>query len=154
GNIECLGRADHQVKIRGFRIELGDIESAVLDCPGVEEAVAVAREDIPGEKRLAAYLVCEGTMSGADLRERLLSKLPSYMVPSAFVQMESLPLTPNGKVDRKALPAPEVEERGDEIIAPRTPVEEGLAHIWREVLHVEQIGVHDNFFELGGHSLI
>jgi amino acid adenylation domain-containing protein/non-ribosomal peptide synthase protein (TIGR01720 family) len=159
GNIEFLGRLDHQVKIRGFRIELGEIESVLLDHPSVREAVVVAREEESGEKRLVAYLAgTEGAIDLSMLREHLRSKLPDYMVPSAFMVLESLPLSSNGKIDRKALPAPDASSlttfNSDEFAAPRTPIEEGLCEIWREVLRVEHIGIHDNFFELGGHSLL
>ncbi len=159
GNLEFLGRIDHQVKIRGYRIELGEIESSLRAHNQVREAVVVAREDQPGEKRMVAYVVpaAEGgtTVSAAALREHLRAGLPTYMVPSAFVFLEALPLTPNGKLDRKALPAPDghVELDGP-YVPPRNPVEEQLCAIWQEVLRLERVGVHDNFFELGGHSLL
>jgi amino acid adenylation domain-containing protein/non-ribosomal peptide synthase protein (TIGR01720 family) len=162
GNIEFLGRLDHQVKIRGFRIELGEIETVLLDHPSVREAVVVAREEASGEKRLVAYLAgTEGAIDLSLLREHLRSKLPEYMVPSAFMVLESLPLSSNGKIDRKALPAPDassiIGSQSGEYAAPRTPIEEALCEMWREVLRierVEQVGIHDNFFELGGHSLL
>ena len=158
GNIEYLGRLDHQVKLRGFRIELGEIESVLARTPGVREAVVVLREDVPGNKRLVAYLtVKEGEPPKvSDLRGLLQAKLPEYMVPSAFVILERLPLTPNGKVDRKALPKPDLAQPESEkvFVAPRTPTEEALARIWCEILGQQQVGVHDNFFELGGHSLL
>ena len=159
GNIECLGRLDHQVKIRGFRIELGEIESHLRRHPAIQDVVAVAREDAPGDKRLVAYLVpqsAETPPAVAELRRELLERLPDYMVPSAFVFLDALPLTPNGKVDRKALRAPD-ESRPDlatDFVAPRNRVEESLAAIWRELLGIEQVGIHDNFFALGGHSLL
>ncbi len=156
GNIEYLGRIDNQVKIRGFRIELGEIEAILSQNPGVRENVVVAREDIPGEKRLVAYFVpeLEQTPTTNDLRIFLKEKLPQYMVPSAFVRLEFLPLTPNGKVDRKALPVPDSHNtQAVSFVAPRTSVEKVLADIWANVLHLEQVGVLDNFFELGGHSL-
>jgi amino acid adenylation domain-containing protein/non-ribosomal peptide synthase protein (TIGR01720 family) len=156
GDIEYLGRIDHQVKIRGFRIELGEIE-AVLDLhPAVREAVVLAREDVPGDKRLAAYLVCDGEAPTAtDLRAFVKEKLPEYMVPSAFVFLAALPLTENGKVDRRALPAPELGRAAERIhVAPRGPVEEALAAIFAEVLRVPTVSAHDGFFELGGHSLL
>ncbi|MDZ4343796.1 MAG: amino acid adenylation domain-containing protein, partial [Candidatus Binatia bacterium] len=156
GNIEFLGRIDHQVKIRGFRIELGEIESVLCQHPAVQQAVVLAREDIPREKQLVAYLVPkESTPTTNDLRSFLQQKLPDYMVPSFFVFLDALPLTPNGKIDRKALPAPD-QTRPDlaaPFVAPRTPVEEVLEDIWAEVLGLTQIGIHDNFLELGGHSL-
>ncbi|HLF24969.1 MAG TPA: amino acid adenylation domain-containing protein [Anaerolineae bacterium] len=157
GNIEFLGRLDHQVKIRGYRIELGEIEAALNQHPAVREAVVVAREDQPGNRRLVAYLVpnAVGHEIG-DLRRFLHDKLPEYMLPSAFAVLEALPLMPNGKVDRRALPAPEQTRPGlaDTYAAPRTPVEGILAGIWAEVLGLKQVGIHDNFFELGGHSLL
>jgi acyl carrier protein len=156
GDIQFLGRLDHQVKIRGFRIELGEVEVALSQHPGVREAVVVAREDVPGQKRLVAYVVGKKGMPGtSDLRGFLKEKLPEYMVPSAFVALEALPLTPNGKVDRKALPAPEGRPELEEgYVAPRTPTEEVLSGIWAQVLGLDRVGVHDNFFELGGHSLL
>ncbi len=158
GNIEFLGRIDNQVKIRGYRIELGEIETVLGQHPIVREAVVLAREDSPGDKRLVAYLVgASGSIpSVSELRGFLQQKLPEYMVPSAFLFLDSLPLTPNGKVDRKALPAPDQSrpELEHSYTAPRTPVEELLANIWAEVLKLDKIGIHDNFFQLGGHSLI
>jgi hypothetical protein len=153
GNLEFLGRTDHQVKIRGFRIEPGEVEAVLLRHPGVREAVVVAREDVPGEKRLAAYVVPRGPQAQAagELRGFLRSRLPAYLVPSAFVTLGSLPLTPGGKVDRRALPAP---EGGGECVPPRTAAERELARVWSEVLGVERVGVYDDFFELGGHSLL
>ncbi|MEH2127083.1 non-ribosomal peptide synthase/polyketide synthase [Nostoc sp.] len=156
GNIEYLGRIDNQIKIRGFRIELGEIEAILSQHPGVRENAVVAREDIPGEKRLIAYFVpqLEQTPTINELRIFLKEKLPQYMVPSAFVRLEFLPLTPNGKVDRKALPIPDSHNtQAVSFVAPRTSVEKVLADIWANVLHLKQVGVLDNFFELGGHSL-
>ncbi|MDJ0897246.1 MAG: amino acid adenylation domain-containing protein [Xenococcus sp. MO_188.B8] len=156
GNIEFLGRIDHQVKIRGFRIELGEIESLLNTYPQIQQAVVIAREDLPGNKRLVAYVVSEDeSLSTPQLREFLKQKLPEYMVPSAFVTLDALPLTPNGKIDRKALPAPDGEiTREQEYVAPRTPSEEIIANIFAEVLSVSNVGIYDNFFELGGHSLL
>src|SRR6185295_5721608 len=152
GELEFLGRIDHQVKVRGFRIELGEIEAALLRFESVRAAVVVARED-GGDKRLVAYLVADGERpSAAGLRRHLKDLLPDYMMPAAFVALESLPLTPSGKVDRKALPAPAAEPRTSR--APRTPTEEVLAGIWAWVLKVEAVGAEDSFFELGGHSLL
>ncbi|WP_445299506.1 amino acid adenylation domain-containing protein [Microcoleus sp. B3-A4] len=158
GNIEFLGRLDHQVKIRGFRIEQGEVESTLLQHPTVRETTVIAREDIPGDKRLVAYVVPnpEQTPTIDELRRFLKQKLPDYMVPSAFVLLDALPLTPNGKVDRRALPAPD-QSRPDQsvtFVAPRSPIEQQLVDIWAEVLRLEQVGIHDNFFELGGHSLL
>ncbi|NMF64063.1 non-ribosomal peptide synthetase [Brasilonema octagenarum UFV-E1] len=158
GNLEFIGRIDHQVKIRGFRIELGEIEAVLNQYPGVREVVVLDREDIPGEKRLVAYVVPdqEQPITTSELRRFLKEKLPEYMVPSAFILLDKLPLTPNGKVDRLALPAPDGirPELEETFVAPRNPVEEVLALIWSEVLRVEQVGIYDNFFELGGHSLL
>jgi amino acid adenylation domain-containing protein len=157
GNIEYLGRNDFQVKIRGFRIELGEIEAALGACAGVREAVVLAREDVAGDKRLAAYVVADEdvTLESAALRAALLRQLPEYMVPAAFVMLDALPLTSNGKLDRKALPAPDATALiGREYEAPQGEIEEMLAEIWRELLRVERVGRDDSFFELGGHSLL
>jgi amino acid adenylation domain-containing protein len=157
GNIEFLGRNDFQVKIRGFRIELGEIEARLSEHEGVQEAVVLAREDTPGDKRLVAYYTAreQNSVGTEALRAHLAAKLPEYMVPPAYVRLESLPLTPNGKLDRKALPAPE----GDAYVlrqyeAPQGAIEELLAGIWAELFNRERVGRHDNFFELGGHSLM
>jgi len=156
GVIEFLGRIDHQVKIRGFRIELGEIENALNAHPSVRESVVLARKDGSGGARLVAYVVGRGGESPdvEALRGSLASQLPEYMVPPVFVVLPAFPLNPSGKVDRKALPAPE-EHRPEETpwIAPRTPVEERLAAIWRELLGVEKVGVLDDFFALGGDSI-
>ncbi|MBZ4423313.1 non-ribosomal peptide synthetase, partial [Myxococcus sp. RHSTA-1-4] len=158
GTLEYLGRIDLQVKLRGFRIELGEVETALAQHPSVREAVAVVREDAPGDKRLVAYVVAEegDVLDTAALRAFLKQRLPEHMVPAAISVMEALPLTPNGKVDRKALPSPDAErtEQAPEYVAPRTPMEARLAALWAELLHVPRVGVHDDFFELGGHSLL
>ncbi len=157
GTIEFLGRDDFQVKIRGFRIELGEIEVKLGACAGVREAVVVAREDAPGEKRLVAYVVADegAALSNAELRATLSAQLPDSMVPAAFVQLDALPLTANGKIDRKALPAPEATALGaPEYVPPEGEVEQALAAIWEDLLEVPRVGRHDNFFELGGHSLM
>ncbi|HKW29806.1 MAG TPA: amino acid adenylation domain-containing protein [Verrucomicrobiae bacterium] len=156
GDIEYLGRADQQVKIRGHRIEPGEIESALARYPAVRECVVMVREDSPGEKRLAAYLVANSEIATGELRNFLKVKLPDYMIPSAFVFLDKLPLTANGKVDRRALPLPESvrRESAESFVAPRTPTESALAEIWHEVLRAERVGIYDNFFELGGHSLL
>ncbi|HEV7924065.1 MAG TPA: amino acid adenylation domain-containing protein, partial [Verrucomicrobiae bacterium] len=156
GNIEFLGRLDHQVKIRGFRIELGEIEAVLESAAGVRQAVVMAREE-SGQKKLVAYVVADsgGVVSVDGLRRAVRGKLPDYMIPVAFMVLERMPLTPNGKVDRTALPAPDGENpNGEEtFIAPRTPPEEMMAKIWRDVLGMKQVGIHDNFFGLGGDSL-
>ena len=154
-DLEYLGRMDDQVKIRGFRIELGEIESVLAGLAGVREAVVVAREDVSGDKRLAAYLTANGgdLPKVSELRSLLQAKLPEYMVPSAFVTLDQFPLTPNGKVDRKALPRPELQSEPAGFMPPVTATEKALAEIWGEILGIKQVGLHDNFFELGGHSL-
>ncbi|SFW84313.1 amino acid adenylation domain-containing protein, partial [Pseudomonas sp. NFACC04-2] len=158
GNIEYLGRNDDQVKIRGFRIELGEIEAKLAQAPNIKETVVVAREDVPGDKRLVAYFTQHSpdeTVEIEALRTHLQAQLPAYMVPVAYVRLDALPLTPNGKLDRKALPAPDLDAlitRGYE--APQGEVETTLAQIWQDLLKVERVGRHDHFFELGGHSLL
>ena len=158
GNIEFLGRIDNQVKIRGYRIEPGEIEAVLTQYPAIQQATVLAREDTPGDKRLTAYVVTGNgsTISTHDLRSYLQHKLSDYMVPSAFVFLDSLPLTPNGKLDRKALPAPDPSrpELEDTFAAPHTPVEEMVANIWCEILKIDRVGIQDNFFHLGGHSLL
>ncbi|MCY9611195.1 amino acid adenylation domain-containing protein, partial [Paenibacillus thiaminolyticus] len=154
GNIEYLGRIDHQVKIRGYRIELGEVEAQLLKITSVQEAVAIAREDGGGQPYLCAYIVADKELTAGELRSALSQKLPGYMVPSCFVQLEHMPLTPNGKIDRKALPAPDGSmQAGANFVAPRTAMEAQLAQIWQEVLGLSRIGVKDNFFDIGGHSL-
>ncbi|MBI4241078.1 MAG: AMP-binding protein, partial [Candidatus Rokubacteria bacterium] len=158
GDLEYLGRIDHQVKIRGFRIELGEIETTLGQHPDLREVLVVAREDVPGDKRLVAYVVARSkpAPSVSQLRALLGERLPAYMVPSAFVFMDALPMTPNGKVDRRALPAPDLQrpELETAFVAPRTETERVVAAVWRKVLGVEQVGIHDDFFHLGGHSLL
>ncbi|MBV9774972.1 MAG: AMP-binding protein, partial [Gemmatimonadetes bacterium] len=158
GELEFLGRIDQQVKIRGFRIEPGEVEAALQEHPAVREATVIVREDVPGDRRLVAYLTAEGDAAMpavAELREHLRGRLPAYMVPSAFVVLDALPLTPNGKLDRRALPAPEGRSGGeDSFVAPASPAEATLAEIWRELLRVERVGIHDDFFELGGDSIL
>src|SRR6185437_16115039 len=157
GNMVFLGRNDFQVKIRGFRIELGEIEAQLLACPGVRDAVVIAREDKPGDKRLVAYLVPEeaAELSAAQLRAQLASVLAEYMIPAAYVMLTTIPLTPNGKVDRRLLPAPEVDAYARRAyVAPVGAIEASIAGIWQDLFHVPQIGRRDHFFELGGHSLL
>jgi amino acid adenylation domain-containing protein/thioester reductase-like protein len=158
GNIEFLGRNDYQVKIRGFRIELGEIEAVLVKFPQVQESVVIAREVIPGDKRLIAYIVAREKEHCKinELRSYLSEKLPEYMIPTSFVFMESFPLTPNAKIDRKALPMPVrlKSETEKAYVVPGTSTEEIIADVWGKVLGIEQVGKLDNFFELGGHSLL
>ncbi len=154
GNLEFLGRADNQVKIRGFRIELEEIETVLHRHPLIREAAVTVRQDASGSNSLHCYVVPRATLSrnGSELRRYLSEKLPEYMIPSAFVELEALPLTANGKVDRKALPDPvRLQEKRT---GPRTSLEAQLVGLWEQVLDVRGIGVRDNFFELGGHSLL
>jgi amino acid adenylation domain-containing protein len=158
GEITFLGRLDDQIKIRGYRIELCEINAVLNEHPSVQASVVIAREDVPGDRRLVAYIVpgADSQRDEQSLRESIRRRLPDYMEPAAFVWLKSLPLTPNGKVDRGALPLPSVEEglRGGEFISPRTPVEEGLAGIIMEVLKLPRVSVNDDFFQLGAHSLL
>lgn len=158
GRIEFHGRLDHQVKVRGYRIELGEIETTIGRYPGVRQAVVLARDDDSGGKRLVSYIVGEegAQLTTNDIRRFAQGTLPLYMVPAAFVLLDSMPLTPNGKIDRSALPAPEKAHLDTETayVAPRTPPEGMLADIWSEILGVEKVGIYDNFFALGGHSLM
>ncbi|HVH12440.1 MAG TPA: amino acid adenylation domain-containing protein, partial [Longimicrobium sp.] len=155
GELEYLGRADVQVKVRGFRIEPEEVETALRTHASIRDAVVVAREDTPGDRRLVAYVVAgDDVPSAAELRARLRERLPDYMVPSAFVTLDALPRTGSGKVDRGALPAPDAPTPAGSFVAPRTPVEELLAGIFAEMLEAERVGVHDDFFDAGGHSLL
>ncbi|MGZ4106644.1 MAG: amino acid adenylation domain-containing protein, partial [Tumebacillaceae bacterium] len=158
GNLEYVGRADDQVKVRGFRIELGEIEKVIAQHDEVREAVVIAHEYSPGDKRLVGYFVPEAKAKPVvdHLRDHLKGKLPDYMVPANLVILDELPLSPSGKVNRKALPIPELDsqQKQETYIAPRNPVEELLERIFGQVLHHEKVGVHDNFFDLGGHSLL
>jgi hypothetical protein len=158
GRIAHLGRTDHQVKIRGFRVELGEIEAAILSIPGITQAIVAAREDQTGFQRLVAYVVAPSgdiaAVDGAEIKRRLQERLPDHMVPSVIVPLLALPLLPNGKVDRGALPAPPDQATHGDVVAPRTPTEETLWKIWKDVLQVESLSVHDDFFERGGHSLL
>ena len=158
GTIEFLGRKDFQVKIRGFRIELGEIEVTLVGHEAVRESVVLVREDVAGDKRLVAYVVLnEGAVVGTEeLRGYLKGKLPDYMIPSAFVELDAWPLTANGKIDRRALPAADGsrDKENRQFVAPRSDTERMLAEIWSQVLGVAEISIHDNFFTLGGHSLL
>ena len=157
GCLEHLGRKDFQVKIRSLRVEVAEVEGALRSMGAIREAVVIAREDKPGDKRLVAYIVSAGNalLNVSDARKFVEQKLPSHMVPSRFVMLDALPLTPNGKVNRRALPDPGSDR--PELDTPyspaRTPMEKEVARIWAEVLSLDRVGVHDDFFELGGHSL-
>jgi amino acid adenylation domain-containing protein len=152
GSIEFLGRNDHQVKVRGFRIELGEIEAALCSHTDVRDAVVLAREDVPGDQRLVAYVI--GAATPEALRAHLGSQLPQYMVPAAYVPLDALPLTSNGKLDRAALPAPDDPVRSNRYEPPRIGIERVLAKVWSKVLNLAVICREDHFFELGGHSLL
>jgi amino acid adenylation domain-containing protein len=155
GNLEFLGRVDQQVKVRGYRIELGEIEAVLQTHEGVRACAVIVRKDQLAEKRVVAYVVKNGAMKAEAFREFLKERLPEYMIPSAFVEMEQLPLTPNGKIDRKALPAPEREWSGRSgYTGPRNGEEEILCGLFAETLNRDRVGVHDNFFAIGGHSLL
>lgn len=158
GNIEFLGRIDRQIKIRGFRIELGEIEAAVSQDPAVQEAVVAMREDVPGDKRLVAYVVLRADREGVErqLRSYLQQRLPEYMVPSRFVFLDALPLTPSGKVDRQALPMPLAirSNLAGSYVEPSTELEREITNIWAQILGLDCVGINDNFFELGGTSIL
>ena len=158
GQLEFLGRVDQQVKIRGFRIELGEIESLLQSHKAVKEAVVAAKEDEEGEKKLVAYYVAAGDSAptAQELRDFLKKELPDYMVPAIYMPLDTMPLSPAGKINRNALPEPESlrAQIQTEYVAPRTPSEEKLAEMVKEVLKIEKVGVFDNFFELGGHSMM
>jgi amino acid adenylation domain-containing protein len=157
GTLEYLGRNDDQVKIRGFRVELGEIEAQLAGHAHVQEVAVVAREEPTGPRRLVAYVTARagGAPSAEALRAHLQGRLPEHMIPSAFVTLEQLPRTPSGKLDRRALPAPDVDAYVTRTYEPpQGEIEEILAGVWQELLHVKRVGRHDNFFELGGHSLL
>jgi hypothetical protein len=155
GRLDFLGRIDRQVKLRGFRIELGEVEAALTAHPAIEDAVAEVLGD--GDRRLVAYFVADALAAptAGELRRFLKELLPEYMVPSAFVRMDTFPLTPNGKVDRKALPAPEAArpDVGQDYVPPQNPMQKLLAGVVASVLGLEKVGIHDSFFDLGGASL-
>jgi hypothetical protein len=162
GSLSFLGRIDEQVKLRGYRIELGEIENLLVGHPQVRQAIvgiqrATSASIGSDRDSLVAYIVLEKTAGPEiqDLRDYLKRKLPEYMLPSAFIFLDSMPLFPNGKIDRQALMAVKISQLSqNEYLAPVTPLEQLLARIWGEILEVEQIGLHDNFFELGGNSLL
>jgi natural product biosynthesis luciferase-like monooxygenase protein len=154
GRLDFLGRADHQVKIRGHRIELGEIETALENAPGVRQAVALAREDSPGDVRLVAYVTTDGPVEEEALRVYLAARLPEVMVPSRFVTLDAFPMTPNRKIDRNALPAPSAPGVTNEFAPAADSVEEAIAGVWARVLGIGRVGRSDNFFALGGHSLL
>ena len=151
GKLQYLGRADEQVKIRGYRIELGEVQAALAALDGVQQAVVIAREDRPGDKRLVGYVT--GGADPAEIRTALAERLPAYMMPAAVVVIDALPVTPNGKLDTRALPAPEYQD-SDSYRAPANAVEEALAGIYAQVLGLDRVGVEDSFFDLGGDSLL
>jgi amino acid adenylation domain-containing protein len=157
GSLEFMGRIDSQLKIHGYRIEPGEIEAVLRLHPAVHQAVVVAREDSPGDKRLVAYIVAvpRSEVSAGELRELVQQQLPVYMRPAALVFLDALPLTEHGKLDRKALPAPDQTRPvlDTPLVAPRTDLERLVANAWRDVLHVEEVGVDDSFFDLGGNSI-
>ncbi|MFF7958339.1 amino acid adenylation domain-containing protein [Streptomyces rubiginosohelvolus] len=156
GSVEFLGRQDDQIKLRGFRIELGEIQAQVAEHPGVGEAAVLLREDVPGSPQLVAYVTAAGesTPDAAELRAHLARSLPDYMVPSAFVALDSLPLNASSKLDRRALPAPGQDALASaDYVAPRTPMEQRVASVWADVLAIGRVGAHDSFFDLGGDSI-
>jgi len=155
GDMEYMGRIDEQVKIRGYRIELGEIEQVLLQHESIKEAVVITKADKEGEKKLVAYIIGREDFHVAGLRAYLLTKLPEYMLPGHYVQVESIPLTSNGKLDKRSLPDPQdiSMSTGVLYVAPNNETEEKLVQIWEEILQKEKIGINDNFFELGGHSL-
>ncbi|MBZ0301043.1 MAG: non-ribosomal peptide synthetase, partial [Anaerolineae bacterium] len=159
GVLEFMGRIDHQVKIRGHRIELGEIEALLDEHPTISQSVVIAREDVPGDKRLVAYVIpaSNAEVCVPDLRSYLRAQLPDFMVPAQVVRLDSFPLTPNAKIDRKALPAPETvnaPQTEAAYVAPQGDLEAQIAAIWQEVLGLQRVGTGDNFFDLGGHSLL
>ncbi|MBL0343532.1 MAG: enterobactin synthase subunit F [Bacteroidetes bacterium] len=158
GEIDFLGRIDNQVKVRGYRIELGEIESELMSQPSVKEQIVVAREDVPGDKKLVAYIVLNpGHQEDVNaIKDGLKNNLPDYMIPSVYIFLDQLPLTVNGKIDHKALPVPGKVNHSELFVyeEPKTSLEEVLANIWCSVLGVEKVGRKDNFFELGGHSIL
>jgi len=153
GNIEYLGRIDEQVKIRGYRIELGEIENVLQEFEGVKQSVVLAKDDKEGQKRLVGFVVPTGIFDKEAIQTYLRKKLPAYMVPAVWIQLDSIPLTTHGKIDRKSLPNPDADDMRNEYQAPANEMEYQLTLLWKELLKADKIGVNDNFFELGGHSL-
>jgi acyl-CoA synthetase (AMP-forming)/AMP-acid ligase II len=154
GNIEFLGRIDNQVKIRGFRIEIGEIEAVLTEYPDVRATAVIVREYQTNNKQLVAYIVPKSqSIDPVKVRSFLKQKLPDYMIPAFFVQLQELPLMSSGKIARNALPAPTASQDQKMMIAPRTATEKIVAEIWQDVLGLKQISIFDNFFDLGGHSL-
>jgi acyl carrier protein len=159
GELQFLGRIDQQIKLRGYRIELGEIEAALVRHPGVRETAVVLQSTRSGDARLAAYYVpaSEQSPPAAELRVFLRQSLPDFMVPSAFIQLDSLPLNTSGKLDRHALPSVSddlSEPNAESSAPPRSETEKRLAEIWCEILTLPRVGIHDDFFALGGHSLL
>jgi bacitracin synthase 3 len=155
GDMDFLGRIDFQVKVRGFRIETGEIENKLLEQPMVKETIVIARDDRAGEKFLCAYIVTSEPVEVGNLREALAKDLPEYMIPSYFVTLDKMPLNQNGKIDRKKLPAPEMNQKGSDYVAPRDAIEEKLVEIWANILLMEKdiVSIDADFFRMGGHSL-
>ena len=155
GQIDYRGRIDQQVKVRGFRIELEEIEYVLGQHPDVRDTVVLAREDVPGDKRLVAYIVTDSTHDVGEWRSWLSRSLPDYMLPAAFVTLEAFPLTTSGKIDRAALPAPDASRpsQDEAYVAPRDQLEQILVDLWQPVLGLNELGVNDNFFEVGGDSI-
>lgn len=156
GALDYIGRADHQIKIRGFRIELGEIEAVLSRHDAVAQVAVIMREDQPGDKRLVAYIVTteEDRFDTENLRHFASASLPDYMVPAAYVQIDTMPLTANGKLDQKSLPAPQLHIQQTDGRGPRNPKEEVLCHLFEEVLDLPKISIDDRFFDIGGHSLL
>lgn len=155
GSIDFVGRKDAQIKMRGYRIELGEIESAIQQCDGVKRAIVLLNQDSQGTKRLVAYLVTDENYQEDQFRATLSRRLPGYMVPAVFIQLEELPLTTNGKIDKRALPAPEEQPLSKRpIVAPNNEIEKNLLQVWQELLDADQLSIHDNFFEVGGDSIV
>lgn len=158
GSLVYIGRKDFQVKVRGYRVDLGEIEIALLEHPAIRQVAVVGQEVRSGDTRVVAYFVParEPASAASELRHFLQERLPDYMIPSAFMMLRALPLTPNGKVDREALPVPGMAKRDLQgaFVAPRNRIEQTLARIWEETLHLDQVGMNDNFFDLGGDSLL